>query len=189
MDRFEFWLKEKGTRYDTVNAVLLAAGGTRAASEALPRLVEKIFALERMRELPDSAALVEIHKRCRNILAQASEAGPPAKAGAASKNEPDEAAALGGLESSVDRTEQAVAEAMGRDDFEAALQGLVRLRPALTRFFDHVLVMHPDPGLRKARLDLVQRTARMIEDVADLKQISISREDLQNQLSQLEVKD
>ena len=185
-ERLEFWMKEKGARYDTVNAVLLAAGGARALAEPVPRLVEKVFALERIRELPDSAALVEIHKRCRNILAQSAEAAGAQKAAAAAKHDPAEAPTLTELASSVGQAETAVGSAVAADDFEGALQSLVRLRPALTRFFDHVLVMHPDAESRRERLGLVQRTARMIEDVADLKQISISRDDLQSLLARLE---
>src|SRR6185436_13841674 len=99
---------------------------------------------------------------------------------------PAEAEAMTGLATSVSQAESSVGSALAGNDFEGALQSLVRLRPALTRFFDHVLVMHPDPGPRRERLDLVQRTARMIEDVADLKQISISQDDLQSLLAQLE---
>jgi glycyl-tRNA synthetase beta chain len=185
LERFEFWLKEREARYDTINAVLLAAEGERARAEAVPRLVEKVFALERLRELPDFAALVEIHKRCRNILQQAEEMDPSARLDTVLKTDPEEAAALEGLSGKVAAAEQTVRSAMGKDDFEEALQLLVRLRPALSRFFDHVLVMHPDPAVRATRLRLVGRTAAMIEEVADLKQISISREELQRLLEQL----
>ncbi len=184
-ERLEFWLKEKGSRYDTINAVLLARDGARAPGEELPRLAEKVFALERLRELPDSAALVEIHKRCRNILQQAQGTDPAGTLDTVLKQDPDEPAALSGLAGPVAEAGRTVEEAMKRDDFEGALQALVRLRPALSRFFDHVLVMHPDPAIRRERLDLVRRTALMIEEVADLKQISISREELQKQLDQL----
>jgi glycyl-tRNA synthetase beta chain len=184
-ERLEFWLKEKGSRYDTINAVLLARDGARAPGEELPRLAEKVFALERLRELPDSAALVEIHKRCRNILQQAQGTDPAGTLDTVLKQDPEEPEALAGLAGPVAEAGRTVQEAMKRDDFEGALQALVRLRPALSRFFDHVLVMHPDPATRRERLDLVRRTALMIEEVADLKQISISRDELQKQLDQL----
>jgi glycyl-tRNA synthetase beta subunit len=62
----------------------------------------------------------------------------------------------------------------------------VELRPALSRFFELVLIMHPRKDLRDERLDLIKRTATMIEDVADLREISISREDMQKSLAQLQ---
>jgi glycyl-tRNA synthetase beta subunit len=74
---------------------------------------------------------------------------------------------------------------MKKDAFEEALAQLVGLRPALTRFFDHVLVMHPEPRTREARLGLVRRTAVMIEEVADLRQISIARDELARLLARL----
>jgi glycyl-tRNA synthetase beta subunit len=75
VERFTWWLKEKGADYDTVNAVLGGAKAGRALDETLPRLAEKVFALQRLREQPEFAALVEIHRRCRNILEQADGGG------------------------------------------------------------------------------------------------------------------
>lgn len=185
VERLQFWLREKDVRYDTVNAVLLASGGHRAPREALPRLVEKTLALERLRDLPDFAALVEIHKRCRNLLEQAEDGDGPTAGDKAIRVDPQETEAFDDLLGQVNEARGAVTDLVKQDDFEGSLHRLVRVRPALTRFFDHVLVMHPDRRVRAARLDLVRRTAEMIEEVADLKQISISREELKSLLTQL----
>ena len=45
---------------------------------------------------------------------------------------------------------------------------LARLAPAVNAFFDGVLVMAEDPGLRAARLALVGRVAGLPRQVADL---------------------
>lgn len=177
LERFAFWIKEKGARYDTVAAVLMAGGGARAKSETLPRLAEKVLALDRLREHPDAAALVEVHKRSRNILEQAGSKEAGKRVPQEVAPDPEEAKALADLGAGVTDCEREVARAMGQDAFEEALHALVALRPALGKFFDHVLVMHPDPATRAQRLSLIERTARMIEEVADLKQIAVSREE------------
>lgn len=183
VERFTWWLKEKGADYDTVNAVLRAAKGDRALDETAPRLAEKVFALQRLREQPEFAALVEIHRRCRNILEQADGAKPGAGGGGSS--DPNETAIANELQAKVVDAERSVGSLMKDDAFEEALAKLVGMRPALTRFFDHVLVMHPETPTREARLGLVRRTAVMIEEVADLRQISIAREELARLLAQL----
>ena len=209
LERFSHWLKEgQGARYDTINAVLRrrpqnggappaatdgAGAGTEAASEdglpdplvlaePLPRLVQKIAALERVRETPDIAALVEIHKRCRNIDAQARRVDERAVLPAGSREDPEENPASDALQAGLDTAGAAVARALQRDAYAEALQELSALRAALSRFFDHALVMHPDPVRRRQRLGLVRRTADLIEQVADLKQIAISREEMQERL-------
>ena len=187
VERFTWWLKEKGAGYDTVNAVLGGAKGAWALEETVPRIAEKVFALQRLREQPEFAALVEIHRRCRNILEQADGAskGKTEAGGAGAKADPLEAGIADELLARVEEAEGGVGALMKKDAFEEALAKLVGLRPALTRFFDHVLVMHPEPGTREARLGLVRRTAVMIEEVADLRQISIAREELARLLARL----
>jgi len=190
VERFTFWLKEKGADYDTVNAVLQAAQGERALDQTLPRLAEKVFALQRLREHPEFAALVEIHRRCRNILEQtdgAAKGKPGGDGRSEGKADPNEAAIVDALLARVVEAEGGVASLMKKDAFEEALARLVGLRPALTQFFDHVLVMHPEARTREARLGLVRRTAVMIEEVADLRQISIAREELARLLARLTV--
>jgi glycyl-tRNA synthetase beta chain len=188
MERLQFRLREKGARYDTVNAVVLAARGERAPKERIPRLVEKVFALERVRELADFAALAEMHKRCRNILQQAEGTDGAARLATAMKSDPGEKPAFEALERALADSSTSVGSAVRGDDFEGALQHLATIRPFLSGFFEHVLVMHPEPPERRRRLDLIARTAELIEGVADLKQISMSKEDLQK-LEQLRTGD
>ena len=185
LDRFQFWLKEKkSARYDTVSAVFLAAGGSGAHS-TLPRIAEKVVALERLRELPDIAALIEMHKRCRNIDEQARQVDSGGVLETALKEDPEEAPALDDLARRLSEAEREIGRLMARDEFEDGMQRLAALRPALSRFFDHVLVMHPDPRQRGGRLDLVRKTGALIEEVADLKQIAISRQEMHDLLARL----
>jgi glycyl-tRNA synthetase beta subunit len=53
-------------------------------------------------------------------------------------------------------------------DYAAGLQILSRLRPAVDRFFDAVMVMDEDPGLRNNRLALLGRLKSQFDQIADL---------------------
>jgi glycyl-tRNA synthetase len=54
---------------------------------------------------------------------------------------------------------------------ETLLAQLVRLQPIIARFFDDVLVMADDPGLRENRLGLLQRIAALPAGLADLSEL------------------
>ncbi|PYT09737.1 MAG: hypothetical protein DMF49_01265 [Acidobacteria bacterium] len=129
--------------------------------------------------------MIEMHKRCRNIDEQARSIGEEAKLDTPLKDNPAEPQSYQALVRGLDEVRGEVGCLMERDEFEEALQKLARLRPALSSFFEHVLVIHPEPSVRRQRLELVRQTASLIEGVADLKQISISRQEIQERLAQL----
>ena len=54
------------------------------------------------------------------------------------------------------------------DDFFTALLPMI---PAISKFFDDVLVMHEDRALRENRLGLLQRIAAMAKGVADFSKL------------------
>ena len=64
-----------------------------------------------------------------------------------------------------------VATALRRDDYEGALRELARLRPAVDRFFDAVMVMDEDPVIRENRLGLLRGLAELVLPIADLRKI------------------
>jgi glycyl-tRNA synthetase beta chain len=53
-------------------------------------------------------------------------------------------------------------------DYAAGLELLSRLRPIVDRFFDAVMVMDEDPGLRANRLSLLGRLKNQFDQIADL---------------------
>src|SRR5690606_38760341 len=65
--------------------------------------------------------------------------------------EPAEVELYGALE----RAEGAIAAALEREDFPAAMAELARLRRPIDAFFDHVLVNDPEQSLRANRLRLL----------------------------------
>ena len=54
---------------------------------------------------------------------------------------------------------------------EDVLGSLQALQAPITRFFTDVMVMVPDPGLREARLALVQQIAALPDGAADLSRL------------------
>ena len=54
---------------------------------------------------------------------------------------------------------------------EDVLRSLQALQAPITRFFTDVMVMVPDPGLREARLALVQQIAALPDGAADLSRL------------------
>jgi glycyl-tRNA synthetase beta chain len=118
--------------------------------------------LRAFRIRPEAEALASANKRIANILRQAGEV-QTVEVGA-DKQPPEESAlaqALQGLDSPLNT-------AVNHRDFGAALHMLAGLRDPVDRFFDAVLVMDPDPGVRARRLRLLARLREAFLQVADI---------------------
>jgi glycyl-tRNA synthetase beta chain len=67
---------------------------------------------------------------------------------------------------------KAVSTALASEDETATLKALARLRPAVDRFFDKVMVMAEDVALRNNRLALVNGVKKLFDQIADFSKIS-----------------
>jgi glycyl-tRNA synthetase beta chain len=125
----------------------------------------RLTALEEFLRLPDAASLAAANKRIGNILR---------KAGGAGHDIDDDRL--------IDPSERILAEQVAaiarivtplleRREYAEALRKLAVLRPAVDRFFDDVMVMAEDPGLRDNRLALLARLSAMFLSVADLSRL------------------
>ena len=65
----------------------------------------------------------------------------------------------------------AIEAAAGRRDYRAAFSEIAALQPSVAKFFDDVLVMAEDAGLREARLGLVAALRDRILRIADISEI------------------
>jgi glycyl-tRNA synthetase beta chain len=65
----------------------------------------------------------------------------------------------------------AIEAAAGRRDYRAAFSEIAALQPSVAKFFDDVLVMAEDAGLREARLGLVATLRDRILRIADISEI------------------
>ncbi len=148
-------LLEADHRYDIVDAVLVEQGHDPAAAG------QAVGELEAWVRRPDWAQTLQAYARCVRITRDQLQIYP---LDPASLVEPAEEALYAALQ-----TAEARARRPGSvDDFLAAVQPMI---PAITRFFNEVLVMSDEAALRENRLGLLQRLAALAAGVADLSKL------------------
>jgi len=76
------------------------------------------------------------------------------------------------LFSEISRLENALEPLLDKSDYAACLQQLSQLRPCVDRFFDAVMVMDEDAGLRRNRLALLSRLKALFDQIGDLSVLS-----------------
>jgi glycyl-tRNA synthetase beta chain len=159
-DRLKVQQREAGVRHDLIDAVF-ALGG----EDDLVRLLARVKALQAFVGTGDGANLLAGYKRAANILKK--EGGVPE--GAATNVAPDPAEAA--LTQALDAAAPAAADAIAREDFEAAMAALATLRAPIDSFFDQVTVNDADPAKRAGRLALLARVRDAVHGVADFSRI------------------
>jgi glycyl-tRNA synthetase beta chain len=163
-ERLEFYLKEaQGYAYDVVNAVLAVDSDDVVDAAARAEAVGKV------RGSSDFESISSAFKRMKNILRQASEktkiiAMRVDPAGLQEESE-KELAAL------IPQTVATVEKRRAARDYEGALLEIAKLRPAIDKFFDKVMVMVDDDNLRANRLALLQTLVKEFSTIADFSEI------------------
>jgi glycyl-tRNA synthetase beta chain len=163
-DRLKVHLRDQGARHDLVDAVF-ALGG-----DDLLMIVRRVEALGLFLDTEDGDHLLTGTKRAINILRIEE------KKDSCSYDQPPDAMLLKqteeiALAKTVDEVERAAAAAVGKEDFEAAMAAMARLRAPVDAFFDHVTVNTDDPALRENRLRLLNRIRSTTLTVADFSKI------------------
>ena len=157
--RIRFVLSESGIPYDVLNAIL-ASG-----YEDVPAAAARAQALLKIRNDADFEALAIAFKRIRNILIKSGESwGDPAPS---ALEEPEERA----LWEHLSRIAPEVRKLMAEDDYAAALRRIATFREPVDGFFDAVLVMDPNPDLRRNRLALLSQISELFLQLADISEI------------------
>ncbi|HET7447718.1 MAG TPA: glycine--tRNA ligase subunit beta [Methyloceanibacter sp.] len=163
-DRLKVYLRDQGARHDLVDAVF-ALGG-----DDLLMIVRRVEALGRFLDTEDGEHLLVGTKRAINIL-RIEEKKDSRKYDEAPDpllfKRPEEKA----LAKAVDAVEKAAAAAVAREDFEAAMAEMAKLRTPVDEFFDHVTVNATDPDLRANRLRLLNQIRATTLTVADFSRI------------------
>jgi glycyl-tRNA synthetase beta chain len=163
-DRLKVHLRDQGARHDLVDAVF-ALGG-----DDLLTIVRRVEALGLFLDTEDGEHLLTGTKRAINILRieekkdTCSYEQPPDPS---LLKQPEEKA----LAKTVDEVERVAATAVAKEDFEAAMAAMAKLRAPVDAFFDHVTVNTDDPGLRENRLRLLNRIRATTLTVADFSKI------------------
>ncbi|MEQ8935791.1 MAG: glycine--tRNA ligase subunit beta, partial [Amphiplicatus sp.] len=167
-DRLKVYLREKGHRYDHVEAVLYTVHGDQ--EDDLVLIVRKLEALEAFLKTDDGANLAAGFKRAANILKAEGKKGAVPGSGAISEKAlalAEEKALYAALLAAEEKAKKAVAA----EKFEDAMTALALLRKPIDAFFDKVTVNADDPALRGNRLALLARFRAATAEVADLSKL------------------
>jgi glycyl-tRNA synthetase beta chain len=164
LDRVRFVLREQGSlAYDEINAAL-ASG-----SDDLVDAIRRMEAIRAIRKTKNFEPLAVSFKRIRKILEKA---GPEAvwKLSAVRSDlftEDAERELHAGAAAAMKQVEQQ--KRAGR--YREALQEIAKLRPAVDRFFEGVMVMAEDEQIRKNRLTLLSGLLSEFSTIADFSEI------------------
>jgi len=163
-ERVEFYLRDVlGFKYDVVNAVL-AAGSDDVVDAAA-----RAEAVTRVRPSADFESISIAFKRMKNILRQAREAGkePAREIDTAIFQEEAERGLAGRIPEAAERVEIF----RQQRNYQHALMEISRLRPAVDKFFDQVMVMVEDERIRANRLALLATLVKEFSTIADFSEI------------------
>ena len=163
-ERLEFYLKDaRGYAYDVVSAILAVDSDDVMDAAARAEAVSKV------RGSADFESISSAFKRMKNILRQAAEktkliALRVDPTGLQEESEKQLAALI-------PQTVAAVEKLRAARDYEGALIEIAKLRPAIDKFFEKVMVMVDDDHLRANRLALLQTVVKEFSTIADFSEI------------------
>jgi glycyl-tRNA synthetase beta subunit len=148
-------LLDQGLRFDLVDAVLTARGDDPFVAR------QSIEALAQWTAKPDWTLMLDGYARCVRIVRDLKETLP---LDISQDSEPQAQALYAAYE--------VAHKAIGpQSSIEAFLTALTPLIPAITSFFDKVLVMHQDQSIRQARQALLQRIWHLADGIVDLTKV------------------
>jgi glycyl-tRNA synthetase beta chain len=167
-DRLKVMLRDQGARHDLVDAVL--ANGE--ANDDLLLVVRRVEALGTFLDTEDGKSLLAGYKRAANILrAEEKKDGEgkfEAPANPALLVELSEKA----LHDALSMAGEAASIALQKQDFEAAMRAMAKLRAPVDAFFEAVMVNADNPAIRINRLALLAALRRVTRQVADFGKIA-----------------
>ena len=169
-DRVNFYLQDvRNFAYDIVNAV------GRASVDDVKDAIARAEALASVRDSEDFKAISGAFKRIKNIVRQAEDKGEVFAAWEDGKlssqlPEAEEKALINAFNEATGKVNQLAA----KRDYREAFETIATLRPAVDAFFERVMVMAPDPELRKARLGMIRHIREGFLAIADFSEIVTS---------------
>lgn len=179
-DRLKIYLRERGARYDLIDAVFALPG-----QDDLLLIVSRVTALQRFLDTDDGKNLLIGYRRATNIV-RAEEKNDGAGAFDATFNptlfQDQWETRLGGvidnISVAIDDQLKFAIERIGRPGFEQqtpfedAMESMSSLRDPVDLFFENVTVNSDDPVLRLNRLRLLNELRRAMHRVADFSKIA-----------------
>jgi glycyl-tRNA synthetase beta chain len=163
-DRLAYLLEQRGFDVRNIRAVMHAGIEQVSPLEARRKL-------EALAQMSGSEALIgvaQLFKRVKNITKGISAKDVDVEALGPRLPEPAEQA----LWQAVRTKGPAIRAAIARGGYREAFADIAALQPAVTKFFDDVLVMAEDADLRAARLALVASLRDLILELADISEMA-----------------
>ncbi|HEY6382813.1 MAG TPA: glycine--tRNA ligase subunit beta [Pseudolabrys sp.] len=164
-DRLKVQLREQGARHDLVDAVF-----SLERQDDLLMIVRRVEALGKFLDSDDGKNLLAGYKRATNIIRIEEKKDNREYTGApdAKRYQLTEEKALA---EAIGVARKEALAAIAREDFEAAMRAMARLRPRVDAFFDKVTVNVEDKALRENRLRLLNEIREATRAVADFSKI------------------
>jgi glycyl-tRNA synthetase beta chain len=157
-DRLKGYCLDRGYAPDEFEAVI-AVNPTQPLD-----FMKRLQAVKAFRQLPEAESLAAANKRIRNILKK-SDTVPAAQVGdlveAEERHLFDTA-----KQSAID-----IQPFLDKKDYQSALSCLAHTEPAVNAFFDKVMVMSDDLGLRAKRLALLTMLSDQFLQIADISKL------------------
>jgi glycyl-tRNA synthetase beta chain len=161
--RVRFLFDEMGYAYDCINATL--AAGCDNPLDAL----ERLRALQGLRQEPDYLSLASNFKRVANIVSQAGDVS--SELNESMLKDPAEWA----LWQSYLQVRPEVEAARKNHDYGAALRSLASMRRVVDEFFKEVMVMADDLAIRRNRISLLCTVSELFKSIADISRIVLEK--------------
>ena len=160
LDRLRGYVLEKGYRPDEYEAVLAVSPAS------LLDFMKRLEAVRAFRSYPEAESLAAANKRLRNILRKldapvTAEVAPEVLQDTAEQELLEEALAA----------REDLGDALKLRDYTRAMKRLSGLRVPIDRFFDEVMVMAEEEGLRRNRLGLLALIEALFLNVADISRL------------------
>lgn len=165
-DRLKVHLRDQGARHDLVDAVFALEG-----QDDLLMIVRRVEALGKFLATDDGKNLLAGYKRAANILGIEEKKDKKSYSGepdAKLLKEPEEMTLAGAIQ----KVEGEVSTALKKEDFEAVMSAISKLRQPVDAFFEKVTVNADDKALRENRLKLLNRIREATLNVADFSKIA-----------------
>jgi len=164
-NRISHLLAEEGFSKDVIGAIV------SVSVDDVPNVRNRVAALESLKIRPDFEPLAVGFKRVVNIIKKSGQreegAAPEAVDPKLFEHESE-----GALFEEFKAIDQKVSDAMAKDSFDRALVEIASLRDAVDRFFEGVMVMAEDTGIRRNRLALLGQIAALFGKFADFSKLS-----------------
>ncbi|UYF99979.1 glycine--tRNA ligase subunit beta [Halomonas sp. GD1P12] len=157
LDRFRAWGQDEG-----ISAEMYLAVRARPVTRPLD-FARRLRAVKAFTQREEAAALAAANKRVSNILAKQEHDGSTRVDEALLQEDAERA-----LYEAVTQSQTRVAPLFAEGHYQQALDALAELRAPVDRFFDEVMVMAEDSGVRQNRLALLASLQALFLEVADI---------------------